>query len=243
MQLNYWIDGDESQGKRQLVVLTPEAIYADNYDKPALDAALRELESGKSPATLFGKDATHVPLRHLSQVKYNEHDDDIDFAWREGDKTQTSCIDFTTRAKRDALFSTLQTRMQGTLQHGHDEMTRVRAAVGPLTGLTVLSILTWICFNAATAIRAAGEIHAEGRKKGLKLLILNILDLLGPIGVSVIGGLLLALTAWYLVVKVNQPPRLHVLQEKPYRVAGPIVTSLKYLALFGVWALAFRAAF
>jgi hypothetical protein len=242
MNLQYWIDGDDTADKRQLVVLTPEAVYADRYEKAALDGAVRELESGKSPATLFGKDATHVPLRNLTRVQIDENDEDIDFTWREGDKSQTSAIGFSGRAPRDTLFAKLQAHMQGTLQHGRDEVSRVRAAVGPLTGLTVLSLLTWVCFNAATAVRAAGEIEAEGRKKGLKLLILNVLDVLGPIGVSVIGGMLLALTAWYLYAKVSQPPRLQVLQDKPFRPAGPIVTSLKYLALFAVWFLALRAA-
>lgn len=242
MNIRYWIDGDEAADKRQLVVLTPEGVYADRYAAPALDGALRELESGKSPATLFGKAATHVPLRQLTRVQVDENDEEIDFAWREGDKTQTASIGFSARPPRDAVFAQLQARTQGTLQHGSDAVSPVRAAVGPLTGLTVLSLLTWACFNAATAVRAAGEIEVEGRKQGLKVLILGILDVLGPIGVSAIGGTLLALTAWSLYAKVSQPPRLQVLQEKPYKPSGALVTSLKYLALFAVWALALRVA-
>jgi site-specific recombinase len=96
---------------------------------------------------------------------------------------------------------------------------------------------TALAMQAAAALQMAGEVEFTGRKKGLKQLVVWILELLGPTGVGIIGGLICALCLWTLVQRLKAPPHLQILQPKPYQAQSALVTALKYIALFAVWAL------
>lgn len=240
MSTRYWLDPQDKTV--QLIVISDEAVYAESYDAALVDQQVAELKAGKSPATLFGKDAEHIPFRGLRQVKRNVRDDDIDFAMGEGKESKEVSLSIDNAATRDDVFNALEARLAGRFQRFEDTHSPLRAAFGPLMTLTVLGLGTWGLRAAAIAIQAADDIEISGRKKGLKQLFVWLLDTLGPTGISVIGGLMCALTAWYLVTQVRQPPRMHILQSGNYRAPGPIATTLKYGALAAVWLLVAKTA-
>ncbi len=240
MNTQHWLDPQDK--KMQLIVISDEALYAECLEAAEADQQLAELKAGKSPATLFGKDAQHVPFRTLRQVKRNERDDDIDFSVSEGKETREHSLSIESPSIRDDVFSALEGRLAGRFQRYEDSYSPLRAAFGPLLTLTVLALGTWGLRAAALAIEAADDIEVSGRKKGLKQLFVWLLETLGPTGVTLIGGALCALTVWYLVVQVRQPPRLHILQIGRFRPASPIMTVLKYGVLATVWLLIAKTA-
>ncbi len=67
-----------------------------------------------------------------------------------------------------------------------------------------------------------------------------ILELLGAVGVYVIGGLICALCAFTLYSRVTQPQVMLVLQEAPYKKASKFMLGLKYLGLFAIWFVVAR---
>lgn len=54
----FWQDKDDD--KINLIVVSNEAVYAEKMDAAACKRQIEELNAGKSPATLFGSDATHA---------------------------------------------------------------------------------------------------------------------------------------------------------------------------------------
>jgi len=109
-----------------------------------------------------------------------------------------------------------------------------------LTALTIFALGTLMARSAAIAVRAAGEIEYEGRRQGTKKLFAGVLDLLGPTGVTVIGGILMLLAGLVLYSRLKAPQRLHILQSTPYAAPSPVVLGLKYAGLCVVWLLALR---
>lgn len=231
--LQHWRDGTGDTTK--LIVVTDEALYAQSLPVAMAQRQVEELAAGKSPATVFGADATHVVLRSVSRVQCSSSDEDIDFTSREGKDEKTVSLEVEDKAIRDEVFAAVEQATQGRFQYYEDQFGRARAAFGSLLALTVFGVGTRVLASAAAAVQAAGEYEAEGRKKGLKQAIVWLLDLLGPTGVTIIGSLICALIVWHLVTRIKAPPHLQILQARPYTPQGSIVTAIKYIGLAAVW--------
>ncbi len=236
--MQHWIDTQD--GKTQLIVVTDEAVYAEKMTREAAAQAVDGLESGRSPAMVFGKDAKHVAFRAMTRVQYNEHETDIEFHHRDGKDDSVVSVFIETPGLRERIYSHLRERLADQFAAHEAHFSRWRAAFGSLTALTVFLLGTLMARSAAIAVRAAGEIEYEGRRQGTKKLFAGVLDLLGPTGVTVIGGILMLLAGLVLYSRLKAPQRLHILQSTPYAPPSPVVLGLKYAGLCVVWLLALR---
>lgn len=235
--MQYWQDvGDD---KTQLIVISDEAVYAEKFDNAACGRHVEELTAGKSPATLFGKEATHIVLRSLSRVQQAQADDEIEFSFKEGKDDKTDSLTINDAGIRAQVFAALEQATHGRFQRYADQYSVARSAFGAALTLSILLFGTKLLAAGAAAIRNAGAIEFEGRKQGMKRLLAGILDLLGPTGVTVIGVMLIALTFCYLVIRIRTPPFMQILQGTPYKAQGKAMTTFKYLLLAAGWVLMF----
>ena len=233
--MQYWkdVDGDSAQ----LLLVSNEAVYAETYKGSLIEAQISRLQAGESPAQVFGDKATHVVLRGVKRVQQSSADSDIDFEVGEGKEAKTESLTIEDAGVRDAVFGAVEQATQGRFRRYEDTYSKARAAFASALTFSLLAMGTAIAANAATAIRAADEIEITGRKKGLKQMVVWVLDTLGPWGVSILGGLLCALALFVLIQRVQAPPHLQMLQSKPYRPQGPIITGIKYALLAALWVV------
>jgi hypothetical protein len=236
--MQHWIDRKDD--KAQLIVLTDEAVYAESLTPAAAAQAVEALEAGRSPAMVLGKDAKHVTFRSMTRVQYNEHETDIEFHHRDGKDDANVSVFIETPGLREQVFAAAQQQLSDTFAAYETHYSRWRAAFGPLIALTVFGLGTLALRVAAIAIRAVDEVEVSGRRQGLKTLFVWVLDTLGPMGVSVAGGLLVLLSGWVLYSRLQEPQRLHILQSAPYSPPSAVTLVLKYVVLVAVWALALR---
>jgi hypothetical protein len=235
--MRFWLDKDDDN--TNLIVVSDEAVYAEQLDGPSCQRRVAELNAGKSPATVFGADATHVVLRSVSRVQQSSDDEDIDFITRDGKDEKTKSITIRDPGLRAEIFTAIEKATQGRFARHEDQYSRPRAAFASALALTIVGFLTKISASAAAVIASTEDYEVEGRKQGLKRLIVWILDLLGPTGVWIVGGLICALAAWSLYTKIKSPPSITLLQAEPYKPQHAAVTTLKYLALAAIWFLFF----
>jgi hypothetical protein len=141
---------------------------------------------------------------------------------------------------RERIYTHLRERLADQFAAHETHFSRWRAAFGSLMALTVFGFGTLLLRGAAAAVRAAGEVEYEGRRQGTRKLLAGVLDLLGPTGVTVIGGLLMLLAGLVLYNRLREPQRLHILQSTPYAPPSPVVLGLKYAGLCVAWLLALR---
>jgi hypothetical protein len=236
--MQHWIDRKDD--KAQLIVLTDEAVYAQDMKHEAAAEAVAALHAGRSPAVVLRKDAKHVTLRSMTRVQYNQHETDIEFHHRDGKDDGSVSVFVETPGMREEVFVAVQQQLSGSFDAHQVEYSRWRAAVGPLIALTVFGLGTLALRVAAIAIRAVDEVEVSGRRQGMKKLFVWVLDSLGPTGVSVAGGLLVLLSGWVLYSRLREPQRLHILQPPPYAPPSQVTLMMKYVALAAVWALALR---
>ncbi len=118
-----------------------------------------------------------------------------------------------------------------------EQYTIMRAVYAPLMTFTVLALITWVLYGVTVTIAGSGEAGFSGRHSGMKRLIYWVLEMLGPTGVLVFGGLLMLFAVLVLVKRVKQPPLIITLKEgeqKPGRIMG---TVMKYGVMAGIWCL------
>lgn len=71
---------------------------------------------------------------------------------------------------------------------------------GPIIGLLVAPLLTWVTWSTALDIQGGTYREPTGRRAGAKKLFAWIAEALGPTGVLVVGGLVCAgMVAWLIV--------------------------------------------
>ncbi|MCG8591315.1 MAG: hypothetical protein MJE66_18635 [Proteobacteria bacterium] len=210
MPTSHWVD--EERVFDSVVALTDDVIYVANPPADKAKAMKEALDRGESAATVV-KDGTTIVVQSIKKVKYNRHDDDIDIDYRSGKDDESKNISFSDREERDAFAAQLT-----ELLHGFEtkivEYGPVRAALGPVVFGAIAALMTFALHGAAQEIAGGREMEFQGRNSGIKSMVFWLLDAIGPIGVLVVGALVLGLTALVLVSRVKTPPIMHTLKPR-----------------------------
>jgi len=227
----------------QLIFLNDSNLVVDSPDDDKTVQIKDALLGGTPVAQVLSSDSVDIPLLSITSIKTDRNDDEIEIQYKSGKETEDKTLRLASKEIRDDVYARLKAAFGDRLTETEDAYSVPQAAFASLMSLTVFGILTWAGAWFATALREAGEYEIEGSRQGLKSLIAWVLELLGPVGVYVVGGLICALCAFSLYSRVTQPQVMLVLQEAPYKKASKIMLSLKYIGLFAIWYVVARIAF
>lgn len=235
MSIQVWVD--QGPGRNQVIALSRESLYVEDLKGPEAEAKVSKLATGEAPDGIFGVDATHIPLRRLTKIAIDRNDDsDIDLYYYEGKEKENETLSVSAKDTRDNIYNALRDATSSRFLEFVEQYSRARSAFASLATLTVFGLMTWGLSAAAIAIRATEEIEITGRKQGLKQLFVWALDLLGPWGVGIIGGLLCLLAVATLISRVKTPQLMYILQSEPHKQSSTFGTIAKYALLLAVWA-------
>jgi len=203
MSRSYWIDAEGIVDR--VVVLTEDAVHTANPKKERLEAIRTALEAGQPIANAIKDEVGSIPLHAITRVVYDRTGDDIEISHRAGKQTKGETVFFASSDLRDDFAQQLAERLTDftseTKVYGP-----VRAAVGPIAFGAAVGFFTWVFHGLAVALAHGTEVSTSGRRAGLKTLLVGALDLIGPLGVLIAGGLVLSLTAATLVMRIKEPP-------------------------------------
>ena len=106
---------------------------------------------------------------------------------------------------RDEFAAALTEKLRG-FDSRTVEFSPLRAALAPLGWGSGAAFFTFLFYHAALAMQAGEEATIQGRHRGIKRMLAWAIDVVGPTGVLVVGGLLVAATGYWLVKRVGDPP-------------------------------------
>ena len=218
----------------EMIFLDDSHLIVDLPDEKHVDRIRDALLGGKAPASLLSSDATNIPLLAVTRISVDRHDEDIEIEYREGKDKKEKTLRLTSREKRDEVYDQLKAVFGDKFEEHRDDYTVLRAVYASLVALTVFGFLTWVFATAAAGIRA-GEPYDSGGD-GARTLFAAALSVMGPVGVSVLGGVICAVYAFAGFLNVRRPPAMLILQAGPYKPQGPIKTVVKYALLLLLWA-------
>lgn len=234
MTTRTWLDPQDATTR--LVALTDNAICFADLKNDDAEQAARRIENGDSLAEVLGPNVTQIPLRSLNGITLDRAGGISIQLLFEGEKSpQRHNLSIHQTITRDAIYAALRDATSSRFDEFVDQYSRPRAAFASLATLTTVGIFTGLFASAAADLAAADEVDITGSRRGLKYVILWVMETLGPWGISILGGLVGLAVLSVLASRVRQPQLMYVLQAQPYTPSPAWVTSVKYALLLGVW--------
>ncbi|MEM7410394.1 MAG: hypothetical protein AAF430_09190 [Myxococcota bacterium] len=188
-----------------LVVLTDETVYVANPTAKQGAELKARLDAGEPPRQVLKDEGQRIPLASLTRIRWDQKSDDIDLDYREGKEKDSKNITFERREWRDAFAAELQ-QAHADWEAKTVEYSVFRAILGPAVFGAFVAGVTWLLHLAAVEIAAGESAEISGRHALVKKLLALGLEWVGPAGVLVIGGLMLAATVFVLGQRAGDPP-------------------------------------
>ncbi len=220
-----------------IIVVGNDAIITASLKPAELEDAKRRIEEGEGPLNVFGDRATMIPYFSIKKIKFEENDDDIEVDYKAEKDAKSKTLAPVDQAVRQEILTEIQLHLGEDFTSMTEKYSLPRAVFPSLMTLSVFIFITKFLYLVAARIAAGTEIEVSGRRSGLKRLFLWILDLLGPTGVLILGGLLMLLTALVLFKRLKEPTIVTTIKQGKQRTGSVIGTVIKYAILIGVWAL------
>ncbi len=206
MSASWWWNEEASFDR--LVVLTDEVLYVGNPKREQGRELLGRLQQGEPPGQVLKGAAETVLLADLKRVQWDRKQDDVDLRWGKDDDKH---LVFESSVQRDEFAAALTEKLHG-FEGKTVEFSKLRAALAP-GGFGLLATgMTWLFYHAALALEAGDEADIRGRNKGIKQALLWIMETVGPTGVVILGGIVVALSIATLVKRVGDPPIMTTLK-------------------------------
>ena len=90
----------------------------------------------------------------------------------------------------------------------------------------LVALFTWLLHMAAVEMANGREADFSGRHSGIKAIVAWLIDLIGPTGVLIAGGLAIVLCLVGLAKRVSNPPTFRIQQRvRPAQAATPRSTG------------------
>ncbi len=198
----------------RLVVVTNEALFTANPDKPLLAGLAAQVVATGPMVKSVVPDADEIAFTSISSVKANRHRTDLNVYYHDGSRDRMKNIDFESARTRDRAFESLRRRLGPRFVKDEQQYGLAGAALAPLVTTLVLGGLTMFLMSAARELDNGVPVKIAGSARTTKRLTVLVLDVLGTTGTMVLGGLLVAASIAWLVARVRKPPLMATLTAK-----------------------------
>ena len=198
----------------RLVVLTNEALFTANPEKPQLAGVASKVTAAAPAVKSVVPDAEQIAYKSISSVKTNRHRTVLEVYYHDGSRDRMKGIDFDSAALRDRVFESLRRRLGPRFVKDEVQYSVLSAAFAPLLTTVVFAGITMFLMSAAQELVDGVDVKIRGRNAAAKGIFVLVLDVLGPTGVMILGGLFVAGGLAWLVARLRKPPLMAMLTAK-----------------------------
>ncbi len=203
----------ETETFDRLFVVADGALYVSNPDREKLAGIESQLSRGAVVRAVV-PDAEEVRYGMITAVKANKFRADFNIYHTQASQSRMKNVTFKDAPARDRALAALARRLAPRFQRREVQYGVVRAAVAPLLATGGLAAFTYFAVLAAGEVARGQAVQIHGRARASKRLFVWALDLLGPVGVGVVGGLVVVGCFAWLIARVRRPPLMIVLSPK-----------------------------
>ena len=170
--------------------------------KKGIEQFKDQLASCDSPLEVLGEKAVDVSSTKIERVE--SQDSTITMRYVRNGQQRFTMVEMPTEEDRQTALTALADALG--LSSNTSQLSPVQAATKPLLSVVGIALVTFLLSSAAAELESGETATISGRRRGLKRLLVAILDIIGPTGVYILGGLaFLAAVAW-LYRRVTNPP-------------------------------------
>ena len=227
-----WENADAVLGPT-VVHVTAKDVYLYRVEPARCVEVAGQLRAGADPKRFVGDGTKQLSFLTLTQIRANKRDTDVYFM--SGSRESADVI-LRSPGARDELLEHLRRSLRGPWREHEDAYSKARGGLPGLLGASFFTMMTVLLCLGAVGLRAGETVRVSGRRQGLKKLIIWFADLLGPVGIGILGGLLVLLFLFVAYQRIKTPPIMRVLTRKPYKPEAAWKLAAKYaLMLFFIF--------
>jgi hypothetical protein len=203
-----WTIPAAEQGEPNLIALSAEGLHIATLPPGHLEAAVARIRSGRQVS------AQMISLRSIRSLAGDEDHDDFLVHYTPGTRPRAIRITLANSKDRDELLEALTECVGGVRSVGRPNV--LRSMIGPLVLTAGAVFLTLMMHGDAERIAAGEQLRAGGSAKTrlVQGVMHELEEFLGPVGVLVAGGLLIALSLAFVYFKVTRKPIRVVVPKK-----------------------------
>jgi len=186
----------------QIFAMDADAIYLATEEQTAA------MQAGTPP-----DEVQRYAFSRIKSVKINEAEGVAERGVTIDVEDRSLDINFDTETMQaeQEIFEALRERLPH-LEESQKQYSSVSALAGPGGCLLVLVPIFWLLYKAAGELAVNGPATITGRHQGKKRIFTWLLDVLGPTGVLVLGGLCLLAVISMAVSRFRNPPSWRILK-------------------------------
>ncbi|MFT5512896.1 MAG: hypothetical protein ACI8SE_001295 [Bacteroidia bacterium] len=146
---------------------------------------------------------TNIPNGSLKEITYNEKADNFFLKYEIGGKVKKVSIAQSESETREAVIDEIAALHK--LTKSVQEESKTKPLLLNSIGIVIVPIATWIFRGMALDAQNGQHYQAEGRRSGVKQLIGNAVEALGPTGVTVLGIVVLGYMVYRTYKRFSNP--------------------------------------
>ncbi|MBV6653574.1 MAG: hypothetical protein KI786_07460 [Mameliella sp.] len=128
---------------------------------------------------------TVVPMGSVRELGYNEKDKTFDIKYDKGGKNKKVSVLLDDISLREAIVEEIAALKE--MQKEVKEESKTQPLLYNLLGVVLIPVFTWVMRDMAIDAQNGEHYVASGRKSGAKQLVANLVETIGPMGVTLIG--------------------------------------------------------
>jgi hypothetical protein len=203
----------------KLVVLDTAGIITAGPNEKELQQIQAQLRQGQPLTKIPGSDVKGIPMETIVEAKAFQHTRSLSIRSKPKDKSQSTTILFDDAASRDDFFHALRTKLEPAFQYELRKYTSMQVLLSTSFVMLLAGVLTYVFYAFAVAVQTGATglpRGGSGLTKMIALVVYTLAKTIGPIGIAIIGGLIILLSFIWMVRSMQKPPVLMTLtkQEK-----------------------------
>ncbi len=165
---------------RKVFCLTDDQIITSTKRHKSIDALVAATKKSGLMETV-----QTIPLTAVKEIGFNEKDETFTIHYQKGAKAKKEHIQLAQLSLREPLVGEL-----AALKNFSKEVTeesKTKPLLLNLLGVIAIPLFTWVFRDMAIDAQNGIAYEASGRRSGLKSLLADFVEMIGPTGVLIIG--------------------------------------------------------
>jgi hypothetical protein len=198
-------------------VITDDAILVVNPPREKRASIKERLGAGEDPYVALGRSALVIPFNAVTRIRWQEKSDHMYVFYKCDGARKSKRWDFDFVKDCNEAFDALAEKLATAAPTDHQarrvgftsgtiRYSSFRAAIAPILWGLAAAGITLLLREAAEDLAAGTATPSNGRHVILRKILTIVLNMLGPTGVTVVGGATVMIIAVWLIFRVSDPP-------------------------------------
>lgn len=194
--------------KNQIIKLDEKDNKVFGFSDEQLIVSTKKHDSFSSLVTAINKSGMletvrSIPMSSINEVMYNEKNESFEVKYDKNGKTKSMGFKLNDNTSREKIVKEIAD-VRGFNKSVLSE-SKTQPLLLNLLAIAFIGLATWVSRGMAIDAQQGGHFETSGRRSGIKQLLVNAVEAIGPTGVTIIGILAFLYMIYVAYRRYNNP--------------------------------------